>query len=291
MLVIMHHPLVILRHMSIPTHAFPLHMRPRLVQCGLCLHGAKAMESHCQKECWSLHFYHYTGTVKVGGTTFPFHSGYMSLIPPKCEAEWHFPPHASHYYAHFKCGIPKGRNGVQIPMIRPSGSLPPGLGNQFDELILHFNAGDRLRANVRLWDILFQIARPDNVPPSTANLHPKLQIALAVIRNSADQNLSVRRIASGMGVSRNHLTRLFQKEFQCGAKEYLRRERVGRALALMAHSSLSIKSIALASGFPDLAYFNKIIRRETGCSPRSYRIRLRRAGSEPPAIRNTTERP
>lgn len=259
--------------MSIPAHSFPLHMRPRLVQCGLCLHGAKATEAHCQNECWSLHFYHYAGTMRTGGVTYPFHSGCVSLIPPKCEVEWHFPPHASHYYAHFKCGTSTTRRGVQIPMIRLSGALPPGLGNQFEELVLHFNTGERLRANVRLWDILFQFAHPGSSPVSGANLHPKLQIALAVIRNSTDQNPSVQRVASGMGVSRNHLTRLFQKEFQCGAKEYIRRERVGRALTLLEHSSLSIKSVALACGFFDLSHFNKTVRAKTGISPTQYRQR------------------
>ncbi|MFZ4683284.1 MAG: helix-turn-helix domain-containing protein [Terrimicrobiaceae bacterium] len=76
-----------------------------------------------------------------------------------------------------------------------------------------------------------------------------------------------------MGISRNQLTRLFQKEFQCGAKEYLRQIQTTRALDLLENSALSVKSIALSCGFCDLSHFNKAIRKKTGACPTQYRQR------------------
>jgi AraC-like DNA-binding protein len=251
-------------------NALSLRARPRLVQCGLALHGAKSREAHLQRECWSLHFYHYAGRLRAEGRTYRFQAESASLIPPGCEAEWQFPPHASHYYAHFKSGPGAGEHGP-FPLLREAAALPPGLGMQFDDLVRRFDAGERLRANVRLWDILFQVVQPEESPPP--HLHPHLQIALAVLRNSGGRTPGVRTLAAGMGVSRNQLTRLFRREFDCSAKEYIQRERVQRALALLDRSSLSVKSIAAVSGFYDLAHFNKVVRRETGLCPTRYRQR------------------
>ena len=239
------------------------------MQCGLCLHGRKALESHLQRECWSLHFYHYAGSLRTGGMSYPFLPGSASLIPPGCEAQWRFPPHASHYYAHFKYATKA--NIVPVPELRPPDAMPPVFGIQFDELVRFFSSGEHQRANVRLWDLLYQIAEPRLSLPAVEHLHPNLQIALAVIRNSPGQKLTVQRLAAGMGISRNQLTRLFQKEFHCGAKEYIREIQTTRALDLMKNSALSLKSIALSCGYCDLSHFNKAIRKKTGTCPTRYR--------------------
>jgi transcriptional regulator GlxA family with amidase domain len=160
---------------------------------------------------------------------------------------------------------------VPVPVLRPPDAIPPGFGNQFDELIRFHRAGENQRASIRLWDLLFQIADPAPILETVEHLHPNLQIALAMIRNSPGQKLSVQRLADAMGISRNQLTRLFEKEFQCGAREYLQRIKIARALDLLKHSALSIKSIALSSGFCDLSHFNKAIRSKTGVCPTRYR--------------------
>lgn len=251
--------------------AYPINARPRPVQCGVGLHGTKAVETHLQRECWSLHFYHYAGSLQAWGRTYDFEPGSVSLIPPGCVVKWSFPPHATHYYAHFRNIEGKRPGRVVISLVRSAVSVPAGFGDQFDALVRYFNSGEFVRAGVRLWDLLFQLALPAPPPPGVAQLHPNLQIALAVIRNSPGQKLTVQGLANGMGISRNQVTRLFQKEFQCGAKEYIHRARMGRALNLLAHSTLSVKSIALSLGFTDLSHFNKSVRRETGTSPTLYR--------------------
>ena len=78
-------------------------------------------------------------------------------------------------------------------------------------------------------------------------------------------------MARKIGVSHNHLTQAFQRSFGCGVRQFIQRERVARACHLLTQSSLAIKSIALETGIPDLQYFNKLIRRATGLSPRAYR--------------------
>jgi len=234
------------------------------------------VETHLQRECWSLHFYHYAGSLRAEGMVYSFLPGSASLLPPACEVEWRFPPHASHYYVHFK--NPAKAKGVSVPVLRPPDAIPPGFGNQFDELIRFFSGGENQRASIRLWDLLFQIVEPISPRQPVEHLHPSLQTALAVIRNSPGQKLTVQRLAGGMGISRNQLTHLFQKVFHCGAKEYLRQAQTNRALDLLENSVLGIKSIALSCGFSDLSHFNKTIRSRTGLCPTRFRQRGRKAG-------------
>jgi AraC-like DNA-binding protein len=251
-------------------------MRPQPVQCGLCLHGAKGFEVHCQKECWSLHFYNYSGTLKIAGKTLVFHSGSVSLIPPGAEVQWQFPPHASHYYAHFKTRSHSRGGCVDISVLSPVDAIPDGVGGQFDDLVRFFAAGEMLRASIRLWDLLFQIAEPQGSPVFSHIPHPALQVALALIRNNPGKNLRVQHLAAQTGVSRSQLTRLFQREFRCGVKEYIQRANIARATGLLRRSAMTIKSIAMTCGFNDLSHFNKTIRRETGTSPTRYRLQTPR---------------
>jgi len=204
--------------------------------------------------------------LKIGGKSLVFQNGSVSLIPPGAEVQWHFPPHASHYYAHFKSRSTSRGGCVDISVLNPVDSIPDGLGGQFDDLVRFFEAGDNLRASVRLWDLLFRLTEPPSSPAFSHILHPTLQIALSVIRNNPGKNLSVQNLAAQLGVSRSQLTRLFQKEFQCGAKEYILQANIGRACSLLRRSAMSIKSIAMSSGFNDLPHLTRQSERKQGAA-------------------------
>lgn len=245
-----------------------LDVRPVIAQCGLCLHGVRTTESFCMKGLWSLHAYRYQGEMRVEGGTYPFRAGYISLIPPGMTVEWRFPHHAAHYYAHFRAAVAK-ETPRRHPHLLDMGEGFERFAEQFEGLI-QFHSSERARGDVRLWDMLYQIRGSPRVC-RVHSLHSNLQIALSIIRNHHSETLRVGEIAKRMGVSHNHLTQLFQAEFGHGAREFIRRERITRACHLLLHSSVSIKTIAIEVGVPDLRYFNKLVRHATGMSPRLYR--------------------
>jgi AraC-like DNA-binding protein len=252
-----------------PTIAIDLNRMPRIVQTGLCLHGSRATEAFRLHGLWSLHAYHYRGKLRVLGQVLPFHARWVSLIPPDTMAEWHFPSHAPHHYVHFK--VEPSRQGVvTLP-------LAQDLGNEFDafcaafEEMIRYYPRDPLRAEVRLWDLLHQLRREPASPPARPGLHPTAQIALSLIHSQQTEKIAVGGMARTMGVSHNHLTQVFKRTFGCGVRQFIQRERVSHACHLLTNSSLTIKSIALETGILDLQYFNKLIHRATGLSPRAYR--------------------
>jgi AraC-like DNA-binding protein len=193
----------------------------------------------------------------------------VSLIPPETLVEWQFPSYAPHYYAHFEIdAAPEAP--VEIPLLQNLGEDFDNYCDRFEELT-HFQGPDPERAEVRLWDLLYQLKRGSAAFPAKRQLHPGLQIALSVIWNQQSENIRVGDIARSMGVSHNHLTNLFRDQLGFGAREYIRRERMNRALHLLVHSSLPIKSIAIETGIPDLQYFNKLVHKTTGKSPTEFR--------------------
>lgn len=249
----------------IPSVMFPLDAMPELIQCGLCTHGVRAMETFCQQGLWSLHVYHYAGRLRFRGRWLSFQPGWASLLPPDEDVTWSFPPHAPHYYAHFRQRNARV-SGIRLPVLQQLGMRRDRFDLAIGEMVRFFPETGT-RAHVRLWDLLHRYADPDKSDEPADNLHPAVQIAISVIRNSPSERLLVSDIARRMGVSHNQLTLLFQKHLGCGVREYIRRERIERACRQLRETRLPVKTIAADCGFPDLHYFNKIIRAATGQSP------------------------
>jgi len=247
---------------------------PEIVQCGLATHGHEARSAFVQRELFSLHFYQYQGSLSVAQQPLDFNVGSISLIPPSLKVEWRFPPNASHYYLHFR--IPLESTFPSSPVVVDPPGCQETLIRSFEDMIHQFPVWP-MAANVRLWDIIWQVfIRLQQVEGESEPSSP-VQIAVSQIRNQLDGRLRVSELAKGAGVSPGHLCRLFQKAYGESVQVYISRIRLERALELLDSSGLSVASIAQGVGIPDLHAFNKFFRKRTGVSPRSYRV-LRDSG-------------
>jgi two-component system response regulator YesN len=70
-----------------------------------------------------------------------------------------------------------------------------------------------------------------------------------------------------VGVSKNHLVRLFHQSFDMTVVEYIRRRRAEMAWEMLVNSSMPIKAIAHYVGIPDVQHFYKTMKREYGLTP------------------------
>jgi AraC family transcriptional regulator len=257
--------------------AFPLDALPEIVQCGLCVHGARARETHRQRGLWSLHIYHYAGRIIAGRGIFPFDNGWASLLPPGIEATWQFPPYAPHYYVHFRAGQSTG-GPCAVEWLQDLGPRRPGFEQAFDGMIACCKQAGT-RAHVRLWDLLHNFADGAHDGEKASQLHPTAQIALSILRNHASNPPKIAHIARQLGVSHNHLTRVFQHEFGCGPREFILREKAALAARRLRTTTLAVKLIAAEAGFSDLHHFNKFFHKRLGVSPR--RLRKQEQALEP----------
>jgi AraC-like DNA-binding protein len=100
-------------------------------------------------------------------------------------------------------------------------------------------------------------------------LHPALRKTVQIIEARLEGTIVIPDLAREVGMSHNHLIRLFRAKFKTTIEGYIRDRRIKRALNLLRYSTATVKSIAAEVGLPDLHQFNKAIRRECGRSPRA----------------------
>ena len=85
------------------------------------------------------------------------------------------------------------------------------------------------------------------------------------------EDIAVKDISGYFGYSEAYFCKLFKQYFGHSFVSYLTDYRMQRAEELMRTSSLSIKEIGKAVGYPDPNYFTKVFRRVRGVSPSGFR--------------------
>ena len=250
----------------------PLKNPPQLVQAGRAVHGRKhSVEEYQLPELWCLHLYHYVGMVTIDGREFAIAPGWAGITPPNARTIYRFRGESRHFFAHFR--LPLGGDLVPMPAMQDVGEAFGPLTRALEEAA-GWLPGQPRRASVRLWDVLWQIAgQPISERGPHKRQHPALSRAVREIELHLSQPLAIPAVARRAEISHNHLTRLFRAHFGVTIEGYIRQRRVERALHLLAHTTLAVKSIAGEVGLPDLHFFNKTIRSAAGLSPRDYRAR------------------
>src|SRR5262249_23682184 len=153
-----------------------------------------------------------------------------------------------------------------IPAMQDLGTNFERINRALEEAVGFFST-DQLRAEVRLWDVLWQLATLHNPrPTSRPQFHPAVLATFNEIEMPLAEPLYVGDLARRAGLSQNHLTRLFGQATGLTVVAYIRERRVQRALHLLKSSTISIKEIAAEVGIHDPQLFNKIIRRSAGAS-------------------------
>lgn len=250
----------------------PLGAKPRISQMGIGVHGSVPVERYLMPRLWCLHFYRYEAEMMINGRLFPILPGFVSLVPPGTRLEYRYKGRSQHCYAHFYLPV-GGSDTMTIPAMLD-------LGREFEtvnrllEQAVEFFPNQRLRAEIRLWDILWQLsARSSHQSSEAVQMHPSVQKALQLVELHLQEPIYVTELAKKVGLSQNHLIRLFRASVGTTVVGYIRDRRLQRATHLLKNSTLSIKGIAHEVGIKDLHLFNKVIRRAHGVSPRKVRMR------------------
>ena len=113
---------------------------------------------------------------------------------------------------------------------------------------------------------------------SLAQLKPKgkeqSDIISKIVRITGEQftdpDLSLSVIASQVGYHTKYISFLFKKQKGIAYTQYLRDLRIKHAIFLMEQGIVSVKNVAILSGFGDALYFSKIFKQVEGISPKDY---------------------
>ncbi len=262
----------------------PLRCRPEISQIGSNLHGRRRRERFRFDHQWGVHAYAYAGTVVVAGQPIAFEAGDLTVTPPGTDLEWIFPPQAPHHYALLRFPGAASVDLITMPMWhRPSGPLADLIATGFPRMVA-LATSEPVRATIWLWELLWSLApvraaiavRPTCVVPRLPHLrsdrvHPVVQTALAIIENELSLRPSLSGLAHRLGVSPNHLLRLFRAHTGSSVMAWVRTRRAAKARQLIEGGSLPLAAIARTVGASDLQRLNKLVRAAHGVSPRALR--------------------
>ncbi len=109
----------------------------------------------------------------------------------------------------------------------------------------------------------------------------RLQPVLAALAHRPAHGWDADTLAALIGVTPQHLARLFRRSLGQSPLEYLGRLRLNRALQLLVdRPDLRIHEVGAAVGYPDPNYFIRLFRRHEGRTPGEFR-ELHRQGVAP----------
>jgi AraC family transcriptional regulator len=249
------------------TFRMALGQKPRLRLCGRSVHGQTPVERYHLRGLWCLHLYSYHARVSINGVELDIKPGDIGILPPDADLIYWFQGSSEHLFAHFE--LSSSGPICTVPALQETGAEFPHLHRFFEEAV-GLSPSQPLRAEVRLWDLLWTTIKNQDSPRRNKD-HPAVTDIIRQIELRLHEPLLVETLAREVGLSQNHLTRLFRAATSQTVKGYMSHRRMAKARHLLQKSSTPIKRIAYEVGFENLHAFNKAVRHHFGCSPRALR--------------------
>lgn len=162
------------------------------------------------------------------------------------------------------------------PGLNPAGPCPEEL---FAEILLGLRDGSR-QSQLNVLALAFRILTLAMM--TQTDPRPVTEQARDLIhKNFSNPEINVSTLAELLHVHRITLNRLFLKHYGISPGKYLNNVRLQEGIRLLTESSDPVKEIAKLCGYESAGYFSKVLRRQTGHTPRSFRSREEKAKSNP----------
>lgn len=87
-----------------------------------------------------------------------------------------------------------------------------------------------------------------------------------------EPNLQIGLICAQEGISESYFRRCCKRELECSPIQYLTELRLSNAQHLLRFPSCSVERAALESGFTDVKYFARVVKKYRGCKPSDLRL-------------------
>lgn len=99
-----------------------------------------------------------------------------------------------------------------------------------------------------------------------------LKNILGYISQNYNKKISLNDISENVNLTPQYLCRFFKEMTGYTFSGYINHYRIETSCTLLKVSSLSITDIALECGFENVSYFNRVFKRQAGCTPTQFRI-------------------
>ena len=212
----------------------------------------------------------------IGGSALFYHGEQEFRLTPGMV--WYYPENSFHHiipspYIDYRWLSFDGTDAANLfhalcfkPGLNPAGPCPEEL---FAEIMLGLRDGSRqsqLNVRASAFRILTLAMTPQADPRSVTE-----QARDLIHKNFSNPAMNVSTLAELLHVHRITLNRLFQKTYGISPGKYLNNVRLQEGIRLLTESSDPITEIAKLCGYESPGYFTKVLRRQTGHTPISFR--------------------
>ena len=99
---------------------------------------------------------------------------------------------------------------------------------------------------------------------------------LSFLEENHQMQVRLQDLARQEGLTPTYVSHFFSESFGITFQDYLNNIRFERAMGLLRGTAMSVRDIALSSGFSDPKYLNKIFLQKMGCTLMAYRREMPR---------------
>lgn len=164
--------------------------------------------------------------------------------------------------------------GLDGPWLFALSDLPPveALIDRLLKLGRSYQIDDEYSVAGTLYELLARLQETSsrlNVPASSAA--DRIRTAANYVRARSREPFTIEQAAALAGYSAHHFSRKFSATFGKSFPDFLLESRLIHAKRLLASTQLSVKQIALETGFSQASYFSSCFRRAEGMTPLQFR--------------------
>ncbi|MFP4510760.1 MAG: helix-turn-helix domain-containing protein [Spirochaetaceae bacterium] len=208
------------------------------------------------------------GTLKVGHTTFEVRRGDVFILPPRVRIIGRHDPSQPLVVVgiHFSGGGDLPLHVRVVPVEFLAGILDRVIRCTF------MRPGNEARQWLAVG--LSEIRTAD-VAPVSGTLTERVLSVCDRIRDCPGDDWRVADLAVSLGLSQQHLSRLFMKSTGFSPRAFIVHARIAAAKAYLHGTSLPLKRVADELGFHDQSHFSRQFSRLVGVSPSAYRSERR----------------
>lgn len=229
----------------------------------------------------------------IGETTYHSVPGDVMIIPPGELHALKAPESGSRFIFLFDLSVLSGLHGftgIQSILSKPihlTRSACPKIYDEAYQLLVQMRDeyfGQNEFAALSIYSLLLnffvKIAQNhrDNIPLfSHIQIHKqrdytdRFNTVMDYIDSHYMEELKLDDIASSVGFSKYHFSRLFKQYTNYTLCSYICHRRIKVAEELLEQPDISITEVAIKSGFPSISTFNRLFKQYKGCSPSEYR--------------------
>lgn len=122
-------------------------------------------------------------------------------------------------------------------------------------------------------DCLMRSSSTKTTPAVKSMSYYYLEWAINYIVQNYRSDISITDLAESCKIHRNYLGKIFRENLGVSPQEFLINFRMKKAVQLLITTTLSIKDIGNAVGYPNQLHFSKAFKNIYGISPREYRTK------------------